>query len=162
VISDSTLTYRAEFSLETDRYIHASEGNETEVIVDEQAMPLEDYLNHFPPVFFTADFASFQEGNFFAPTIAEEQPFDVRRFEVVDWARAGVDIELEFGERTQGGQSIHEYLCRRLVDSDVPLVFYDHGPGELADFVTFSETGEDKRISLYHCKASSGETPAGV
>jgi hypothetical protein len=43
------------------------------------------------------------------------------------------------------------------VDSDVPLVFYDHGPGELADFVTFSETGEDKRISLYHCKASSDE-----
>lgn len=157
VISDSTLTYRAEFSLETDRYIHASEDNETEVIVDEQAMPLEDYLNHFPPVFFTADFASFQEGNFFAPTIAEAQPFDVQRFEVVDWARAGVDIELEFGERTQGGQSIHEYLCRQLVDSDVPLVFYDHGPGELADFVTFSETGEDKRISLYHCKASSGE-----
>jgi hypothetical protein len=157
VISDSTLIYRAEFSLETERYIHASEDNEMEVIVEEQAMPLDDYLNHFPPVFFTADFASFQGGNFFAPTAAAAQPFDNRRFEVVDWARADVDIELELGERTQRGHSIHEYLRRRLVESAAPVVFYDHGSGEIADFVTFSETNEERRISLYHCKASAEE-----
>jgi len=44
-----------------------------------------------------------------------------------------------------------------LVDSDVPLVLYDHGSGEIADFATFSETDDERRVSLYHCKASSGE-----
>ena len=157
LISDSTLIYRAEFSLETDRYIHASDDNETEVIVEEQAMALEDYLNYFPPVFFTAEFASFQGGNLFAPTMAGAQPFDLQRFEVVDWADADVDIGHEFGERTQGGKSIHEYLCGRLVASDALVVFYDHGPGEVADFVACSETNDEKRISLYHCKGSAGD-----
>ena len=157
LISDSGLSYRAEFSLDTNRYIHASEDNETEVVTDEQGIILEDYLNYFPPVFFTAEFASFQEGNFFAPTGLGAQPFDLRRFETVNWDDARVNIEHEFGETTPRGRSIHDYLCGRLVASEAPLVFYDHGPGEIADFVTFSETNEDIRISLYHCKASSDD-----
>lgn len=156
LISDSVLKYGAVFSLETDRYIHASDDNEADVIVEEQGVTLEDYLNYFPPVFFTADFASFQEANFFPSTIADAQPFDLLRFEVVDWASAGVDIGHEFGERTRRGVSIHRYLCGRLVASDAPIVFYDHGPGEIADFLTCSETEEENRISLYHCKGSSG------
>lgn len=159
LISDSVLTYRAQFSLETDRYIHESEDNETEVIVDEQGMTLEDYMNYFPPVFFTADFANFQGGNFFAATISGAQPFDLQRFEAVDWANAGVDIEHEFGNPTAQGRSIHEYLCERLVASNALIVFYDHGSGEAADFLSCSETNDEKRISLYHCKASSGDVP---
>lgn len=157
LISDSVLTYRAQFSLETDRYIHESEDNETEVIVEEQGTTLEEYLNYFPPVFFTADFASFQGENFFAATIFGAQPFDLQRFEAVDWADAVVDIEHEFGDRTARGRSIHEYLCERLVASDALIVFYDHGSGEVADFLTCVETNEEKRLSLYHCKGSSGD-----
>jgi len=157
VISHSALTYRAQFSLETDRYIHETDDNDTEVIVEDQGMTLEDYLNYFPPVFFTVDFASFQAGNFFAPTIVGGQPFDLQRFEAVDWTEAAVDIEHEFGDPTARGRSIHAYLRDRLVASDAVVVFYDHGSGEIADFLSFTETNEDKRISLYHCKASSGE-----
>ncbi|MGA9884333.1 MAG: DEAD/DEAH box helicase family protein [Candidatus Acidiferrales bacterium] len=157
-ISDSNMTYRAEFSLEANRYIHASEDNETDVIVEEQRMPLEDYLNYFPPVFFTADLASFQEGNLFPPTNAHAQPFDLQRFEVVNWANAGVDIHHEFGPRTERGMSIHEYLCDRLIASDAAIVLYDHGSGEVADFLACTETDDETRVSLYHCKGSSGES----
>jgi hypothetical protein len=159
LISDSVIRYRAQFSLETDRYIHESEDNDTEVIVEGQGMTLEDYLNYFPPAFFTADFASFQGGNFFAPTIAGAQPFDLQRFESVDWTDAAVDIEHEFGNPTARGRSIHEYLRDRLVASDALVVFYDHGSGEVADFLTCIETNDEKKISLYHCKGSSGEVP---
>jgi hypothetical protein len=150
------LTYRAQFSLDTDRYIHESEDNDSEVIVEDQGITLEDYLNYFPPVFFTADLASFQAGNFFAATIFGTQPFDLQRFESVDWPAAAVDIEHEVGDPTPRGRSIHAYLRERLVASDALIVFYDHGSGEVADFLTCNETGEEKRVSLYHCKGSSG------
>ena len=59
LISDSELRYHAIFSLATDRYIHASPENEKEVVVDEPSGTLEDYLNTFLPVFYTADLGSF-------------------------------------------------------------------------------------------------------
>jgi len=55
IISDSELRYYATFSLDTDRFIHARPDNDREVIVDEPNGTLEDYLNTFLPVFFTAD-----------------------------------------------------------------------------------------------------------
>lgn len=159
LISDSNLQYRAEFSLETDRYIHASEDNETDVVLEEQGMTLEDYLNFFPPVFFTSEFASFQQASFFPAPPGDALPFDMQRFEAVDWAAEGVNIEQEFGERTDRGVSIHDYLRARLVASDALIVAYDHGPGEVADFLSFSEADNEKRISLYHCKGSSENFP---
>jgi superfamily II DNA or RNA helicase len=155
LISDSNLRYAAQFSLETDRYIHASDENDTDVILEEQAMTLEDYLNHFPPTFFTLDLASFQEASFFPPPAVDAQPFDLGKFEVVDWNGAGVDIGHEYGEVTARGISIHQYLRNRLVTSPASIVYYDHGPGEIADFLAFSESEEERRISLYHCKGSS-------
>jgi len=160
-ISDSVMRYRAEFSLLTESFIHASQDNETEVIVDESQMPLEEYLNYFPPVFFTADFSNFQGGSLFPASAMEVQPFDLGRFEIVDWSAANVDIQLEFGDRTAIGQSIHEYLRDRLIASEASVVFYDHGPGEIADLVSLTHTNEDTRVSLYHCKASSERNAGG-
>jgi superfamily II DNA or RNA helicase len=159
IISDTVIEYRAEFSLETDRFIHASEDNETEILANESQMLLEEYLNFFPPVFFTAEFASFQGGSAFPPFEPETQPFDLHRFEVVDWGEAEVNIELEFGGRTNLGQSIHDYLRNHLINSEASVVFYDHGPGEMADFVSFVQMEEEMRVSLYHCKASSSREP---
>jgi superfamily II DNA or RNA helicase len=159
VISDSAMTYRATFSLETDRFIHARDDNATEVLVDEAQMTLDDYLNTYPPVFFTPDFASFQGGSFFAATETNTPPFDLNQFESLDWAQLGVNVHSEFGERDERGQSIHEYLRNRLVESEANIVFYDHGPGEIADFVSFSLRPGQVRVALYHCKASSAEQP---
>jgi superfamily II DNA or RNA helicase len=156
IVSDAGVQYRAAFSLETDRFIHASEDNETEIILDEHAMPLDEYLNIYPPVVYTSDFASFQGGSYFPANEVDPQPFDLGRFEIVDWAAAAVDIELEFGEMTRRGQSIHEYLRNRLIASDASVVLYDHGPGEMADFVSLFLDQDQVRVSLYHCKASSG------
>jgi len=56
---------------------------------------------------------------------------------------------------------VHTYLRDRLIASDAEIVFYDHGPGEMADFVAFNTGRQQVRISLYHCKASSGAAPGG-
>ena len=159
VVSNSEMRYRATFSLETDRFIHASPANTTEVVVDEPAGTLENYLNTFLPVFYTADFGSFQGGSSFPPIETNAPPFDLNQFETVDWTEAGVNIHAEYGDRDNHGQSIHEYMQIRLVESAAEAVFYDHGPGEMADFVTFTTERDQIRVALYHCKAASGAGP---
>lgn len=67
---------------------------------------------------------------------------------------------MEFGNPSAAGRSIHEYLKGRLVSSVASIVFYDHGPGEMADFVAVLADQENVRVALYHCKASS-EASAG-
>jgi len=78
----------------------------------------------------------------------------------VDWATEAVDAGLEFGGPSTVGRSIHDYLRSRLVNSEAGIVFYDHGPGEMADFVAITADEDKVRVALYHCKASPG-TPAG-
>lgn len=160
VVSTADLTYRGIFSLETDRLITAHDENEHEVLVDGE-MALDEFLNHHPPVFFTQDFASFQGVSYFPPLAQDVAPFNMNQFEVVDWTRAGVNIQNEFGQPDRNGRSVHAYLGERLVQSDAEIVFYDHGPGEMADFVAFRIGQQQLRVSLYHCKASAEPTSGG-
>jgi hypothetical protein len=41
------------------------------------------------------------------------------------------------------------------VASSAQIILYDHGTGELADFVTLDAPADDVLVSLFHCKASS-------
>lgn len=42
----------------------------------------------------------------------------------------------------------------------MPVVFYDHGSGETADFLTLGQAPENSiLVRLYHCKASGGPAP---
>ena len=77
----------------------------------------------------------------------------------MSWTEAGVNIHAEFGDRDDRGQSIHEYMRNRLVESTADAVFYDHGSGEMADFVTVTTEQDLVRVALYHCKAASGDRP---
>lgn len=159
-ISNGEIEFKAAFSLVTDRFVHASEDNETDILMDEDGTSLEDYLNFYPPVFYTSDFGSFQAGTLFPPVESELRLFDLTRFEAVDWVTEGVDTALEFGSTSPTGLSIHDYFSHRLVNSEADVVFYDHEPGEMADFVAVTADEEKVRVALYHCKASLGG-PAG-
>jgi hypothetical protein len=161
IISADDLTYRAVLSLETGRLINADEENLQDVLVNRDEVVLDEFLNHFPPVFYTASFGSFQEFSYFPPAVPDPPPFRADQFEIVDWGHEGVNIEFEFGSDDGNGESIHEYLRRRLVQSDAAIVFYDHGPGEIADFISFKITDNEVRVSLYHCKASSSPVAGG-
>ena len=44
---------------------------------------------------------------------------------------------------------------RAVADSDAQIIFYDHGTGELADFLTLASRVDDVLATLFHCKASS-------
>ncbi len=50
-------------------------------------------------------------------------------------------------------------MRRELPNSKAQVVFYDHGSGEIADFVSFQQNDDETVIRLYHCKKSGGPKP---
>ena len=90
---------------------------------------------------------------------SELEKFDMTRVEVIDWDSLSVDTNLEFGESKDSSKiSIQEGLKQYLVDSGSSThIFYDHGSGEVADFITFNEYVSHININLYHCKSRSGK-----
>jgi hypothetical protein len=156
-VGGADLRYRAIFSLDTGRFINAAdEDGAAEVRVQELGMQFDDFLNHYPPIFYTANLGSFQAASSFPP-IGNHVAFEPGQFEVCDWG--DVDILTEYGTVNGQGRSIHDEMRRRLIQSDAEIVFYDHGPGELADFVSVTTRPNQVLVDLYHCKASSAAAP---
>ena len=111
-----------------------------------------DFLNDELPQFYTADLATIHGANMFSPHKGDPPVLDNRILEVVDWTAANVDITREFGAAGDGLISVHAYLDRELANSDAAVVYYDHGTGEIADFVVFKQDGMHLVIRLLHCK----------
>jgi hypothetical protein len=113
------------------------------------------YLDANPMEFFFSNFSRLLGQELFVgprgapPSVADDQ------FNVVNWSEKGVDITVEFGACDGDNVSIHDCL-----ETELPhlaeVVFYDHGSGEIADFITFTRTGEGLEVALFHCKGSSG------
>ena len=76
--------------------------------------------------------------------------------DALDWAAHNVDMQREFGPGAAGKRSVHTYLIDTLGASDADVVYYDHGSGEIADFVTLKKEGEKLLVRLYHCKKAGG------
>jgi len=126
-------------------------GHEVDVI---------DYLNDDPVGFMLDDWSRLDgEEHFPAP----EGGFDLfgdDLVDTIDWAAANVDIQVEYEAGAGLGRSIQGYLASALNSDEFDIVYWDHGSGETADFVTFKsrdDGGVDVRF--YHCKGASGTAP---
>ena len=92
---------------------------------------------------------------FTAPT--DFAPFEERQIDAVDWTAAGVDVQVEFASGAGLANSIQGWLGRHLNDEPFDLVYWDHGSGEAADFVTMRRGADGGvHVQFYHCKAAGG------
>jgi hypothetical protein len=83
-------------------------------------------------------------------------------FTEIDWASAGIDIELEKPTAAKPDSvSIFDWLQARLEGSSADFIFLDDGAGEIADYVAVENSTGDPVITFYHCKAS-GSADAGT
>ncbi|KTW01988.1 hypothetical protein SB4_04640 [Sphingomonas sanguinis] len=119
-----------------------------------------DYLNDEPVGFMLDDWSRLDgEEHFPAP----EGGFELFKDDLVDtldWVAAGVDITLEYVAGADLPMSIQGHLASALNSDEFDVVYWDHGSGETADFVTFksrADGGVDVRF--YHCKGASGAAP---
>lgn len=132
---------------------------EVSVMRERENIGLIDYLNHYPLVFFLDDFSRVE-----GATLHKNQrqiAFDVQDAVAYDWTGKGVDIQKEYGETgldVAAASTIQDFLAARLLESAADFVFFDHGTGEIADFVTFTSLDSNRvEVGLYHCKGSGGK-----
>jgi superfamily II DNA or RNA helicase len=132
------------------------------VIIGRNDIIFINYLRDFPFLLFFSDFSTLS-GNQISKSYKNLESFNKSQINVVDWTTLGVDIQREFTipgrANTLNNLSIHDYLKRYLPTLKSQIVFYDHGSGEMADFVTFNLTKSSLIIQFFHCKGANGNSP---
>lgn len=130
-----------------------------------QNVGLLEYLNEAPLQIYLDDFATVANHEFFAAPKEGDYQYSADKILSSDWNTSNTDITKEFYEEAQekidnaNKNSIHETLHATLSAENYDILIYDHGTGEVADFITIKEFADKIQINLYHVKGSTGENP---
>lgn len=150
------------FRLSSDAFFAYQDDNQTRVRLrrgrDEE--DLVDYLNDDPLALMLDDWSSLVGDEHLSAPEGGFEPYDRGLIEAVDWAAEGIDVTIEYEAGPRLQTSIQGYLSRVLDALPYDVVYWDHGSGEAADFVTFAiraDGGAD--IRFFHCKSSSSTNP---
>jgi hypothetical protein len=169
-------SWSVRFSIDTPSLFTAlSEGNLPEVHSGREEMALIDYLNASPLNIYTTDFSRVR-GREISRGPGERADFDPSCFRPIPWLARGVCLDRECGwtgeEYTSDGfdeTSIHGALAEELLkQKKFSQILYDHGTGEVADFIAWEEThrgdtpwGSDRKeelagvhVYLFHVKGA--------
>jgi superfamily II DNA or RNA helicase len=142
-----------------DQFVEIDNGTDRRVI------SLSELFDKYQPLIILKNGDSVRAGDLFSPA-AELSSLPESCLDVRDWSLC--DIYSECGEssspfdsmsdglRTVHGQ-LYDWLSGTSNDS---IVVYDHGSGEIADFVEINISS--KNIRYYHCKACSARSAAGA
>jgi hypothetical protein len=84
-------------------------------------------------------------------------PFDAKQIEAVAWTDAKVNPRLECGPPRDERCSVHASIEATLAVSTANVVYYDHGSGEVADFLAITERDGCVTVRLFHCKGAGGD-----
>ncbi|MDU2556015.1 MAG: DEAD/DEAH box helicase family protein [Veillonella sp.] len=118
---------------------------------------LAEYFSNNPISFKTADDTVYYGGEVLKGN-QELEIYDMKNICIIKWDDINVDISLECGSTDNGQISIQEGLRKYLEDkSKFSHIIFDHGTGEIADFVTFEELDKFINVEMYHCKAMKGK-----
>lgn len=158
---DEGFEFRSTFSFETDRYFESLSSNRTDAVVlrEHEETPLLDFLNGEMPLFYTSDLSLVDGSSLLRAPTSDLPPFDPSMIDVYDWDGHNVDIGREFGAGRQGRISVHACIEADLASSANAVVYYDHGSGEIADFIAVEATNGRLIVRFYHCKGAGGAAP---
>lgn len=131
--------------------------------VARQELTLVEYFNEFPLSFYTSDLRKISNEQI---TQKPENiiSFDKDNILPINWDIYNTNIKKEFfteKEKLNISQlSIHEALELYLKneDDDYDYIFYDHGTGEMADYITLKKKTNQIEVQLVHVKSASSLT----
>lgn len=161
-LTGDTIETLIDFRLSTDdaffRYADGSPplrlvwpGHEVDII---------DYLNDDPVGFMLDDWSRLDGEEHFPAPEGGFELFGDELVDTLDWTAAGVDIKVEYVAGAGCRKSIQGHLAATLNTEEFDIVYWDHGSGETADFVTFkSRDNGGVDVRFYHCKGASGAAP---
>lgn len=145
------------FDLLVSGEIQGVGDREPSVLLHDEEWSLSKYVEAFPLTIYLSDLSSISGSELSPANYVTELAVD--RVDVTDWAGLGVDICTEVGQKTSQGISIHDYTRARLLASPAQVIFYDHDPGEIADFLSIEDKGDSVDFMFLHCKASHERLP---
>lgn len=121
------------------------------------ATTLSEYFTENPLLFKAADDTVYS-GHEVLTGNANFENFDQSRIIAFDWVSSKADIAKEADNAPKGKSTIHAVLKDHLMQNEqYSHIIYDHGTGEIADFLTFKADGSLVKVELYHCKAMKGQ-----
>ena len=121
------------------------------------ATTLAEYFTENPLLFKAADDTVYSGHEVLKGNIIFEG-FDQNRVVAFDWDELNADITKEAKGAPKGKVTIQEAIKEHLLqDEQYSHIFFDHGTGEIADFLTFKPDGSFIKVELYHCKAMKGK-----
>ena len=121
-------------------------------------VPLARYLTSHPLIYKTTDDTVINGAEIFTGD-KDAIVFLSEHITVIDWGSLGTNINNECSKTTKKGKSIQTVLKELLVaDTSFSHIVFDHGSGEMADFVTFCDTDSSNiiNVNMYHVKAMKG------
>lgn len=141
------------FSINRGRLFRAANGHARKMIIVEALgraeIPAEEWFSEHPIGFLTEDLDRV-DGNSIAKA---PEPGEAPRVRIqgVRWAETQTD---PYKEKPDGnGASLFEYVERRLKTEGATVVLCDDGAGEMADYISATETENGTKVSFIHCKA---------
>lgn len=116
-----------------------------------------DYLNENPISFKTYDDTLISGVEVYKGSPEDAFVYDQSQIEAIDWEAYGTDTSIEFVTDTSTGVVSIQDTLRKILqsNSDNKYILYDHGSGEMADYIAIQEDESRLNIRLYHVKKQS-------
>lgn len=121
-----------------------------------RAVLLAEYFTDNPLQFKTAN-GTVYDGHEVLHGNTELERYNQNRIIDLDWAELNTDISIEYSKVAHEKLTVQDAL-KEYIENDQTLthIFFDHGKGEMADYLTFKAEGSFIKVGLYHCKAMKG------
>jgi len=138
-----------------DRY--TLQDTEFNIIVD-GSYDLCRYLIDYPILMYLTDLTTIRDLNKLLQR-GELPLYDKEDMIPINWESLNCDTTEEFKDpKDPSLVSIHTALGEFLKGQNPSFLVYDHGTGEIADYVSVKDNDNETLISLYHVKASDTDT----
>lgn len=122
-------------------------------------MPLEAYLSDYPPLVRFADMSELDGNLLVHPQDNRELTIPPERFEAWDWGTTDLTAESMWKAGKRRKNSVQEFVAESYKQGGFSVIFDDDAKGEAADLVCLKEDNDQLRLSLVHCKFTTGTEP---
>lgn len=153
----SAIGFNYTLSRTLDGKYMSSIEDELLVSAGRQIVPLSVYFNEYSLSFYTSNL-DLIVGNEISKYDYNLPVFNANRIISIDWNKYNTDISMEFKMDTYKGNmnSIQDTIGEILSnDTSYDYVIFDHGSGEIADYLSISVFKNEIVVSLYHAKGKS-------
>jgi len=160
LLSIGNADFREDYSFDLENFYVCLSDKSRLYAVDPDSgelIELAFFLQEIPLLFYFQDFSALRLNEITNSILVKNASINLEKIFSLDWS--DTDIDCEFDGNSKGRYSIHGKLEQFLKAENPEILIYDHGTGEIADFISIKELSDSIEIKLFHCKGAGAKTP---